>query len=392
MAIKNQSPLNDIFRAKEALNSEYLSSLTQTGTFLTPRLNAEDLVANVKQAIGVESHPAESHPKAPSQIRRSGWQVRKARPSDRFALGVAKAGDGSAILALKLEREDGEAMRFGETLREIVPTARVEHIGPINTSGHTEGIEAESIEETHSPLRSKVRPLRIGLSVGGAESGGGSIGPFVESNARGDEKPSVGFLASIDALTRGDSPEIGAPIYQPGRADVPRLEPEYQIGTVSNFAVLSRSKSNLIASALVRIDPLLCSGVLGNVISGQVAASSERRIKGVSSDPLSWIGARVVKIGRSTGRTVGVVSVVEIDSLSIRIGRSIYLFDGVIEIESSNSESPFAVAGDSGSLVFLEDSELAIGTILGFAETTAGPRIYATRLDHSLAALEVRLL
>jgi hypothetical protein len=170
------------------------------------------------------------------------------------------------------------------------------------------------------------------------------------------------------------------------------LEPQYQVGNVADFVVLSRSKSNSVAAAIIEIDSSLRVDVLGNVVFGQVGATSGRKIRGVSSDPLSWIGTRVVKIGRMTGKTQGIVSAVEIDSLSVQIGRSTYLFDGVIEIASEDPKKPFAIPGDSGSVVFLDHSDLAIGMVLGFTETTDGPRVYATRLDHGLATLEAELL
>lgn len=59
----------------------------------------------------------------------------------------------------------------------------------------------------------------------------------------------------------------------------------------------------------------------------------------------------VGKVGRTTGRTAGKISVFALDNVDVDYSFGTLLFNGQLEIESKD-EMPFSSRGDSGSLVF----------------------------------------
>jgi hypothetical protein len=94
----------------------------------------------------------------------------------------------------------------------------------------------------------------------------------------------------------------------------------------------------------------------------------------------------VVKLGRTTGRTRGVVSAIEVDRVIVGYDRGELRFDDQLEI-SPAGRTPFSRGGDSGSLIVDDNRRPAALLFAGNdADTT-----YANPLPTVLQALKVEL-
>jgi hypothetical protein len=103
-------------------------------------------------------------------------------------------------------------------------------------------------------------------------------------------------------------------------------------------------------------------------------------------------GLRVKKFGRTTGLTHGII---EAETLRLHIPydseffRSLVWFQGVWSIKSADSD-PFALGGDSGSLIVTDDSKHAVGVL--FATAARGARAFFVpmqRVQTSFAGFEL---
>ena len=99
------------------------------------------------------------------------------------------------------------------------------------------------------------------------------------------------------------------------------------------------------------------------------------------------MGEIVYKIGRTTGRTRGRVTAVEMDSLRVEYDMGVISFDGQIEIEPANAGA-FSRGGDSGSLI-VDERLCAIGLLFAGNGVDA---TYANPITDVLEALDVQLV
>jgi len=88
-------------------------------------------------------------------------------------------------------------------------------------------------------------------------------------------------------------------------------------------------------------------------------------LNGLRGEPVEP-GDRVVKIGRTTGVTHGVVTSIELDDVVVKYDTDSYSFNGQIEIEGSGGDA-FSAAGDSGSLI-VDESGLACAMLFAGSE------------------------
>ena len=79
-------------------------------------------------------------------------------------------------------------------------------------------------------------------------------------------------------------------------------------------------------------------------------------------------GARVAKLGRTTGLTRGRVTAFELDNVTVNFDLGTLRFDNQVEVEGEGS-APFSAGGDSGSLIVGEDLR---GVALLFAGSDQG--------------------
>lgn len=228
-------------------------------------------------------------------------------------------------------------------------------------------------------------PLRIGCSVGHPDVSAGTLGCFVRSKAGG--RP--GFLSNNHVLANSNRAKVGEPIFQPGP-----LDGGQQADTVATLA------------GFVPI-------TFGNTINGFDAAWARHLARQPDFDPIALMdtggrrygaipdgasssllpGVHVVKVGRSTGLTFGRVRQVNVYNVNVPYGNKYARFDGQVLIES-RSVAPFALPGDSGSVIV--DEECRAAGLL-FAVTSSGGSfgsglVYASPMEPILTALDLEIV
>jgi hypothetical protein len=193
----------------------------------------------------------------------------------------------------------------------------------------------------------RVRPLRIGISVGHHVVTAGTVGCFVTTK-RGE----IRLLSNNHVLANENSGKRGDEILQPGSFDGGR-RPRDVIGTLDRFVRLKKQGRNRVDVAVAEL-----SKRIEFVPDGLRGAG---KLAGVVEGPLTDY-ERVEKLGRTTGRTRGRITAFELDNLVVSYDLGNLRFDDQIEIEGSGTTS-FSRGGDSGSLIFTSDERLALGLL-----------------------------
>jgi hypothetical protein len=222
----------------------------------------------------------------------------------------------------------------------------------------------------------KVRPLKIGCSVGHFKITAGTLGAFATDRKTG----AVGILSNNHVLANENRCKAGDAILQPGALDGGKKKDK--IASLSNWVPL-KSHANHADCAFAS----LVEGI------GFDAATLEGlgTLAGLRSAPLD-IGDPVAKIGRTTGLTRGRVTAIEVDNLVINYDSVSMSFDRQIEIEG-DEDLPFSLGGDSGSLIV--DGGLYAGALLFAGSDQGGSNgkglTYANPLDTVLDLLDIKL-
>jgi hypothetical protein len=99
-------------------------------------------------------------------------------------------------------------------------------------------------------------------------------------------------------------------------------------------------------------------------------------------------GEEVRKLGRTSGLTTGIVSAFDVRARVLYERRHWVILDGQFEVQG-NTPGAFSHAGDSGSLVWLVASPLAVGLL--FAGTAQGFS-YVAPIDEVMGVLEAQLV
>jgi hypothetical protein len=247
--------------------------------------------------------------------------------------------------------------------------------------------------------------LHLGLSVSYLDGTAGSLGGFVETN---DNQQAV--LSNAHVFGSEDNDDL----FHPGKRDAPLgLAGKDAIAKLANWTTFSIKGSNYLDGAV---------GVLlekyhnhfGNVIPqgfpgggrtlraptvpGHIVAA-----KGLNAFKDFWRELNltkdlvVAKLGRSTGYTTGYVNAFAVDDVIIEMdGVGNRRFDNLLEIRWKSLDEPFARAGDSGSLVFVEGQHDAIAIhFAGGVLDIDGKRMgisYACSLPHLLSLFNLTFL
>ncbi|EYR62789.1 hypothetical protein N866_05275, partial [Actinotalea ferrariae CF5-4] len=233
----------------------------------------------------------------------------------------------------------------------------VEHAGPTVDVRRTGRISAVPATGPRPPVvtaravgqTGRVRPLRPGVSVAHVDVTAGTLGGFVTVDGR------LHALSNHHVLVGSPAAREGDPVLQPGPADGGR-DPQDRVGALAGFLPLEAGTTALVDAA--------------------VASLQEEEVDlGYPSGPLTGTatvagGETVEKIGRTTGTTQGRVTAFELDDVVVGYGPEVgdVSFDDQIEVEGL-AAGPFSRGGDSGSLVYVPGTGLAIGLLFAGSET-----------------------
>mgnify|MGYP002715672226 CR=1 FL=1 len=283
-----------------------------------------------------EAREARSFGLAAGPIRRA------VKPERGVALGIARGpGPDQYRLAVRLQRrtfeDDGDLRRRLESAAHSEVDIR--YVGRI-----AKRTTADSA--VHGPMppwfRLRQRPLLIGCSVGHHAVTAGSLGGFFRHRETGRTV----LLSNNHVLANEDLAKTGDAVLQPGRFDGGRRFKD-RIGTLAGTVPMKTEGSNLVDAAVaamaegVPFDPRSVTGF--------------GLLRGLRDRPVEP-GDEVVKIGRTTGLTRGVVTAIELDDVVVDYDKGQITFDRQIEIEGAG-DGAFSSGGDSGALILDRDGD-----------------------------------
>lgn len=298
-----------------------------------------------------------------------------------LAVGISRsATSGGYAIAIRVQTGSEPARRAGERLRQKAEDAGAD-VDLAEMEDAMVPAPGAQLAPGHSLLTSRATVLRPGLSIGHASGGIGSLGCFVEKAG----EPAL--VSCSHVLAESGYIDRVAWIHHPGgKPDVNILGGNTRIARLNrDFIEFSTVQSNTVDAALAmlfdpdqvnyenRIVPGLSSPHDGKMLSGVLPfAEIEPRL-----------GARVGKVGRTTGYTEGTLrSVLEfVRVANAKIPGQILRFENAVEVLWDNDQTPFTRAGDSGAAVFLcEDLR-----VLGLHFASPGKRSFACSFEEVLA-------
>jgi hypothetical protein len=241
-----------------------------------------------------------------------------------LALGVARGSRrGDYKLAVRVQR--AEAWEMSDIKRQVEKRSSKEV--DVRFVGHISKAAVAWERRRH-------RPLRIGTSIGHYLITAGTLGCFVV-----DSSGKVGVLSNNHVLANENAAKKGDALLQPGDYDGGKATDG--VARLARFVRISPTRPNHVDAAFAILDANL--------------KYSARAIKGLgnltgaaSAPPLP--GDKVFKLGRTTGRTQGTVTAIELDQVVVGYDFGNASFNGQVEVEGAGSKA-FSAGGDSGSLI-----------------------------------------
>ena len=293
--------------------------------------------------------------------------------SSEVALGVAPGkGRGDFRLGARVQRAGAAGQRIAAELRD-------------KARGEVDVRIVPSVRKRLPPswFRRRQRPLEAGLSVGHVDITAGTLGFVVE------DTDAYYVLSNNHVLANVNNAQPGDPILSPGPIDIAAkrpLSPRTLIGVLDRFVPISFRRSNVVdcAVAELRDDVDFFVGwteALPGVVKG---------VKPVTVDDL---GRPVVKAGRTTGVTKGVITQVNLDRLGVDMSDTnapmVALFSDQIEVEGDSE--PFSRGGDSGSVIVDTNGFARALLFAGGPDEDGRDLTFANQLATALQKLGVRL-
>lgn len=288
-------------------------------------------------------------------------------PDSGIALGITKgARKRDYKLAVRLQRRALEALpeleaQFSNQAKGEVDIRYVGRISKRATPWH----------------QMRQRPLLIGASIGHFRITAGTLGAIAIHSKT--QKPVI--LSNNHVLADEDRGKLGDAILQPGAYDGGKPAAD-TVGALLDFVKL-KDKANLVDAAIASIE----AGI----------GFESRRLEevgtlaGLRTAPIEP-GDAVLKVGRTTGVTHGLVTAIEVDDVIVSYDRGDLAFDRQIEIEGSGDQ-PFSQGGDSGSLIV--DADLKACALLFAGGDSGGSNgkgvTYANDINAVLQQLNITL-
>jgi DNA-binding transcriptional LysR family regulator len=317
-------------------------------------------------------------------------------PLQRLCLGIGR-GDapGDFRLAVRLQSQSALLDELVERVRakvggemDVAFIGRVTpHIKkPLAKKPPKPAVAAKPVTPAKAPaddagkvdphdLQKLRRPLIVGCSVGHFETTAGTIGLLVRHRKTG--RPVI--LSNSHVLALAGLAKLGDAVTQPGKLD--GGVPADHVAALLDFVPLKTEGSNFVDAAIAVLDD-----------SVAIDATSVPGIGAITFPSVEPImpGQQVMKLGRTSGFTVGEIMATELDDVAVDyLDVGTVVFDDQIEIKGSPGK-PFSRDGDSGSLIVNADRQ-AIGLLFaGNPDLNDGAGLsFANSLSKVIAALDL---
>lgn len=283
------------------------------------------------------------------------------------AVGIAPSPslDGGYRIAVRLREESAAAFARADAIRAMAAgEVDIRFTGPIRVQPAT--VAAAS------------KRLRIGASVGHHRITAGTLGCFATAS-----DGSVGFISNNHVIADTNRGVSGDGILNPAPADGGSNPTDIVATLLAPYPSLTPGRPvvdcafGVLDPQSIDFDPTDLDG--GGTLGSTIVAAEDR--------------LDVEKIGRTTGRTRGIITAFNLDDLIVDYDIGPVTFDDQIEVESV-SGLPFSRGGDSGSLIF--DRSFDPVALLFAASETGGTfnngLTYANPLETVISMLGVRLM
>lgn len=217
----------------------------------------------------------------------------------------------------------------------------------------------------------------------GGASYAGTFGALVRSTKTRD----LFVLSNNHVIAGCNHVAVGIPIMSPSMIDVHATLPApVEIGRHAEIVELRSGNPNLVPIA--QTDMAIALAVETTVSSWQGDQVYGYDTPTLTADPVS--GMRVKKFGRTTDLTTGIIE--SIIPTPMPLPYKTKEFSATVWFENvwlvAGDDGPFAMAGDSGSLVVTEDGLTAVGLVFA----TSGNYGVIVPIDTVLAALNLELV
>jgi hypothetical protein len=261
--------------------------------------------------------------------------------------------------------------------REIPPEARI----PATIDGvPTDVDEVGRVSASQPPCsvqrRLRQRPAPGGVSVGHLAVTAGTIGAVVRDSGREDNGRRY-LLSNNHVLANSNDAAPGDLIFQPGPLDG-GMGAEHRIATLSRFARLNfLGRENTV------------DGAIAEVADGAALAEicSIGPLNGAVRPARDLV---VIKHGRTTGLTKGVITDVDADIRVDYDEAGVALFVNTVVIRGLPPTTPFSAGGDSGAVIVECQGRRACALL--FAGSGVADVTFANPIQAVLRRLRIRLL
>jgi hypothetical protein len=256
----------------------------------------------------------------------------------------------------------------------------------------------------------KYRPIKGGIQISNriivlneagtrTEMSRGTLGCIAEDTT--DNAPVI--LSNWHVLY-GTSGRTGDKVYQPPPTSIPPVElgdlPVRPTDDADKIAVLRRQEiSNSVDGAIAAIDVSSCCHCCGIHFSNEImglSVSGRPPRNTIVGDERAVSGMTVFKVGKSTGRTEGVVIDDNHPSFDIIKEGHTYSFAGQIAIQNVDNTKPFSMHGDSGSVIINLQNKI-VGLLFASAKKVQVKGVQrpfigvANHISDVLTALKIRI-
>lgn len=227
---------------------------------------------------------------------------------------------------------------------------------------------------------SEWRPAPPGVSIGHYQVTAGTFGAVVKDKDNGEKF----ILSNNHVLANSNDAEIGDPILQPGSYDGGTMDD--QIGTlykfipigfggaaptcplvsgvskVANWLAEKTGSSHRLQAVKIQQEPNRTDCALARPLNYELITSEILGIGTVAGVATATLGTKVIKSGRTTGITTGIVTILNA-TVTVDYGTS-----GNATFENQIITDAMSAGGDSGSLLLKETTLEAIGLLFAGSE------------------------